>query len=608
MNEFFGENDSPDLSPDLSQISLKDFQLDAVRCALSRKNRGDLLYGKTGSGKTVTAVRLLLDRQKRDRAPSAVLIVTPSGGGNLCNQWKEHLQLQGVQEGNILMFNRISRRREFFMEWEKHVVDNPAHGSIFVIVTFKMLHNSVSLDPHSLLLTKKFSVMVVDECHFFRNGSHRIKEEDIDPEKKMFNSICMVRNQAVEYVLLLTATPFFNDKMDIYSLVVLMGVANGNKKAWQKTNPHPNYWISQRKWFYNTHVIPMIVPKEYSCKDKIIRHTFMPTLSEREVELAYDAYCPLKGMVEILINFISNLPPAGPALIQALRELEEMKQRLLGELTRCRRGLLHPAFYDPPIKKMKGQKLVTEPVPLKRMDDFSKEDCSKFNAVEMVLDMIQAGRVLITSQFSRPLDFLQIHLNRYKPEWRVAIHHGKTDCISAMSAFKEETKIVMLATAPSCGEGLDFSMTSQGGKEAVRLLCLDFPFSHAAQSQLEGRIKRPLAQPNVEHWHTYQIISQAFIERNALRVEHSTIDHALRNTISMKEQVANEIFMSEEEAEQHMEGITNVSTYGEQARENMKSLLGSLLEVCTQWANTEDPEHLRRRKEAIKRKRGEGDI
>ena len=195
----------------------------------------------------------------------------------------------------------------------------------------------------------------------------------------------------------------------------------------------------------------------------------------------------------------------------------------------------------------------------------------------------------------------------------MVVHHGKTDCIKALTGFQNlgvHGKVVMLATAGSIGEGVNLSMTTSDGKEAVRLLCIDYPFTHSGQTQLEGRIKRPLAQEAVEKWHIHRVSSSATVRHNGVNKTHDTVDQALLRAITDKEFAADDVFMSEEELENQM-ASARASTYGDNARASMKSLLLALLDVCSQWADTEDPEAMRlrlqktaeRREEFRKRKR-----
>ena len=568
--------------------------------------KSQLVYGGTGAGKTVVALETLIRvvRQEDHRCPN-VLIVMPSQGQNLPEQWIREAMRQGVPATNIIELSNVKclgRMRS----WMSTPTDCDANGSgpwpRIVITTFHGVHNDVRAGGAlSRLLRKDFEFhhMIVDECQFYRNGSNRRKaHEDIDPNAKMYTSITKVRAFHEPRVLVLSATPFYNDRCDVYSLVVLMGLADGKKAAWLR-DAERKEWKQQKNWFFDNHVVPIHVPEEVAKHGLLVRQPpTLVSLTKLECELAYATYAKLKALVEWVLRLIGEVPVKEA-------ELEQATKAMLGELVRARRGLLHPVFYDAPVKetrirRVKGKQQLVEttiPVTEERYRTFKKADASKFNSLVKALAK-RSGRVLVTSQFSRPLDFLKLHIEETLPEWKVVVHHGKTNCLRALQDFDRfgvTGNVVMLATAGSVGEGINLAMTTEDGKCAVELLCLDTPLSHAAQQQLEGRIKRPLAQPDVQQWNVGYVVGQAVVPRPShlpahapFNPVHDTIDQALRRVLALKEQSANEIFLSDEELESHMRSTTS---YGKKEREGMKSLLIAVWDVCNQWEQSESREH-----------------
>jgi hypothetical protein len=608
-------------TPTEETIVLKPFQEAAVAEAVQRytytgRKRSQLIYGGTGSGKTVVCIETLLRTMHQDLqtnpTPEIVLIVTPAVGGNLGPQWRNELVRQGVDASRVVTLSNPFYRGKTD-KWWASLRQNPpftrCDSPLFVITTFHTLHNSVKkFGDSSIYMDLKFTHMVVDECQFYRNGSHRSKKEDVDPDKVMFGSIVSVQRQSSCRVLVASATPFYNNRVDVYSLVVLMNLANGNKSSWQR-DATPAQWKAQKDWLWNNHVIAISVPPEVSRKECIMRHDpIISTLSERESKLAMDSYGHLANLIIRVLAALQKLPSQDPAVHA---EIDSTMKIMLGQLTRCRRGVQHPAFYDEPIKKMVNGKETVMPVPLSRLDDFPTAECSKFNAVVEMLKG-QTGRVLMTSHFSRPLDFLEVYLKRHLPEWSVIVHHGSTNCVQALRDFKrlgETRNVVMLATAGSVGEGINLSMTTEGGTKPVTLVCLDFPLTSSAQKQLEGRTKRPLAQPDVDHWDVHRIESMA----NLPRPDHhpptdewdgrrTTVDQALKAVLAMKENEAEQVLASEEEVAALAERGRR-SNYGSDAKKSMNSLLSALLDVCTQWSEVQSPEEkaLEKRKRDLKR-------
>lgn len=636
MEEVFGADDNElDMAAEAAAavvasnaFDLRDFQTKAVEHALeilvtTEEKRGTslLLQGGVGSGKTGTADEIIKQALKNDvrtpYKPAIVLIITPSIGGNLPLQWEKELTRQGTPSENVVLFADSKFRRRV-ADWESRVAQmsdaEVRRNPLYVLVTFHALHADISKvhGASSWLLNTEFEFTVVDEVQFYRNGTHKIKTDDIDPEKKMFNSMMRLRKASPGRCMVLTATPFYNNRCDVYSLIVLMLLANGNKKAWQK-DAETAAWKAQKRWFMKNHVVQVKVPPEVA-RDHRLRHwpPCLAMLGEKEIELTYDAYGSLKSTIEIVLGIMGKISAMGP-LPSLLQELDEAMKVMLGNLVRCRRGSQHPAFFDPPIKvTMPNGKEKTLPVPMSRYHDFDMSDCSKFNMVVKMLKKGMSGRVLVTSQFSRPLDFLQVHLGLYLPTWDVVVHHGSTNCVKALQAFADigarGRNVVMLATAGSCGEGINLSMTTSGGTKAVEIICMDSPYAHAAQQQLEGRIKRPLAQPDVKRWDVHRVNSAARIFPGTAReTVHDSVDHALLNVLASKEDGADEVFMSDEEL-QSQAGKTRASAYGACVREKMAPLLMALMEVTCQWEETEDPQKKVKRRQAVaerKRKREE---
>ena len=607
----------------LAPLNPKVFQEKAIARAIQKytwagQKRPQLVYGGTGSGKTLVCIEILLRTMNLDLQTNPtveiVLIVTPSCGGNLVPQWSNELIRQGVDPSRVVNLSSSFFRGKTEKWWDSLRKSPPftrCDSPLFLITTFHTLHNSIKkYGDSSIYMNLKFTHMVVDEAQFYRNGSHREKKnEEVDPQKVMFGSIVKVQRSASCRVLVASATPFYNTRVDVYSLVVLMQINSGNKASWHR-DASPTEWAAQKAWFWENHVVAISVPPEISKANCVVRHpSVVSCLSARESKLAMDAYCALAGLVARVLQALSKLPSSNPAIHA---EIDSAMKVMLGQLTRCRRGLQHPAFYDEPIKKVDttGKETVL-PVPLSRLDEFNVEDCSKFNSLIETLKS-ESGRMLVTCHFSRPLDFLEVYLQRHLPSWAVVLHHGKTDCVKALHDFRtlgETRNVVMLATAGSIGEGINLSSTTNDGTKAVGLICLDFPLSSSAQMQLEGRIKRPLAQPDVEEWHIHRIESQAnFPKPPHLRAvddwdgRRTTVDQALKQVLALKESAAEEMLASEEEIADLAERGRK-SNYGAEARRGMRSLLNALLNMCNAWIELQSPDELLEAKVRRERKR-----
>lgn len=643
-------------------LILQLFQQKAVNDIAKRQTSTDqrrgasmLVQGGVGAGKTaVVSTATLRAIQKSTnvlKGPVRVLVAVPSIGGNLPLHWLSELARLGVADV-LLYADKNFAAKEAAWAAKMSIVgpDEWRRRPLFIVLTFHKLHADVTYHGReSYLLSVTFDRILMDEAQFYRNLSNRLRElQDYDPEKRMAASLMrVIEASPLAVITTISATPFYNSKVDVYSLCVAMRITHGTKAAWMR-NANKEEWRKQKEWFMDQHCHCIAVAPEVAREDDlIVTDPTFTTLGPRETELVRKTYGEAKPAIEKLFRLFNELHHLGGAAREAKqREIDQAFHHFQTIFVRCRRGLLHPAFYDEAIKvvNVKGKE-VTQPVDMKRLGDFTDADCSKFTATLGLLKTM-SGRVLITSQFSRPLDFLAEFLGQ-RSSWAVLVHHGGKDCVKALQKFKElghTGNVVMLATAGSCGEGINLSFTTDDGASAVQLICLDYPFSHASQTQLQGRIKRPLAQPDVVKWYVHRIMSTAKVQRldgiavhvsvattatvaeaasaaptaaaaaapaapaaaNVMNL--STVDMAMRDVLKLKKGGADEVFMSEEElASCDSQGSVGaaVAAGGDKS---FKPLLQAVFDLCKQWEATETPaQEATRLKEtrdkAIERKR-----
>ena len=549
-----------------------------------------MLVGPTGTGKTKTGIEIAQKISEAEgNSKPLFLVVCPSKQGALPAHWKEELVASGIPRDNVAFVTekdlpvRIAEWRRT-PEWR---------GPFVVIATYCQVHSEVSdkKGKGTVLRDDRFPFdhITIDESHNYRNGSDPRSDEDVDEKKLRYASMAKVteKHERTAHVLLLTATPQHNSRMDLYSQAVLMNAMKRRKAAW-KRNATAAQWNAERNHFIKNHVLFLNPPEDLARKDALVQHGPVVALITSVAELNGAAECnkELRRKIHTAQKMIGMLQH-GIGTVEQQQQLLQIVNNCIKscgrELGRARRGLLHPVFYEKPPN---GGKVTA--------DDFRKyahEDASKFNVVVEELRRFK-GRVLITSQFSQPLDFLKLHLAEYAKEWTVLLHHGGVKCTNVLQEFKrlgeeDNSKVALLATTGSCGEGVNFSMTTNQGKDAVRLLCLDLPLTHAEQQQLEGRIKRPFAQPNVEHWHVHYIFSKIAVLHGCPSSIHTreTMDHALRRLLQEKEQSANELFRSDEERAEQIEGETVTA-------QTVARTLGALRlaeDVCNSWIPDETP-------------------
>ena len=548
-----------------SRASLLPFQERSVmQCKNKYERAGVLLYGETGSGKTLISIRVM---KEVARSMDQILVVVPSMGGNLPSWWVEELSNEGMKRSRVMVYSG-SDRGDIFKQWmirhrmttrcrkentgrqfkrRKHCDPTEIPDIWWCITTPDTLLSDIKIygDKSPLMMTT-WRHVICDEVHGYRHGTPHDKSENlVDPEKKKFSALMKVLCHSKARVLTLSGTPYFGDRLDLLSYCTLMNIPNLNKANW---TIYSECWPKELKNFKDR-VVKIEVPKEISRNDNVERHEERCFLSNTEITRM--RIC-LKALARRILNLRGKFVCCVPSSPDSKKELLDAQRLVNAELVRARRGLVHPAFYDKPDRSL----VKNAQISLCKYTEFPFEECTKFNKVIEIIKRLTNERILVTCQFSRPLDFLEIHLKRYCDTCSVIVHHGSRNCVEAMCKFSsdhfEKDNKVMLATHGTIGEGINMTLTTNDGQTPVRLICLDLPWTYAAQMQLEGRSRRPLAQPRVTEWHIHYI--RAFSGEN-LKLSDQTIDQSLLEIIKTKEAKGNEVFSSSEECG-HNEELT----------------------------------------------------
>ena len=127
------------------------------------------------------------------------------------------------------------------------------------------------------------------------------------------------------------------------------------------------------------------------------------------------------------------------------------------------------------------------------------ERISKFRAIIADLAVNTDKRAMVVSEFVDAIELLGHYLTQFFPNRPLYKFHGKTPRRNRqLAAFKAGAPdAILLASRGACGQAINIEATTtdaEGKKHPVLQYQLDLPMAQAAQSQAEGRIKRPLAQ------------------------------------------------------------------------------------------------------------------
>ena len=599
-------------------ITLACWQKEAVEnIKLGFKNgEGMAVKGKTGSGKTICAIRAIKEYQSNRKGGSyTVLVLLPHQGGNLALQWEDELRRDSNHE-NAKLCNTIvcsgNCRCQLFARWHEIRIQQQTNfkcGGSWCFVSFQTFHSESKMkDRSSLLADVAWDYVVVDECHFFKSATDFANEhQEIDPDKKIFSSVyTLLKKQHRQFkvwplVVCLTATLVCKQAADIYPLLVLMNSQHRSKSGWVPKAEWSTFQ-EQKRLFLENHYVCIKVPPNVSQPEADRHHIHVATFSDVEVRGLIQCATHLKDRIKTLRAAFSNLAKHPHNLVYR-SQVEEARRLFNAEFTRARRGSLHIAFASTSEStdvmendKESGMARSHKNVPIEMCDKYPLLQCSKMRMLIEILNTVPGGRIIVTSQFSQPLDFLAYYIQKdptLLPNGSTFdLHHGsigpqKTKL--AMTNFKKDMDAllqdtdgkalrILFATTGSIGEGIDLGMTTcyDGVVSAVRMFCLDEPLTDAELTQLRGRIKRVPKQSNVVHeWH-YHVI-------RAVRMTPSGpipfVDDALMKLRNEKMKIEASILMSEEE----LKNVDGGRSKDQWTYESNKGLMNILDEMCTPW-------------------------
>lgn len=177
-----------------------------------------LIADDVGLGKTISAGMILSELMAR-KFVERTLIIAPK---ILCSQWvselKEHFGLTAV-EANSSNFNSA------ILDLDNSIIT----------ATYETMRSKVSSIPQGC-----FQLCIFDEAHKFRNlyGNN-------PPPKVALNVREALKKRIFNYVLMLTATPMQNRIWDLYSLIDLLKIVEG------EDNPLGNEYFFQQNYLNN---------------------------------------------------------------------------------------------------------------------------------------------------------------------------------------------------------------------------------------------------------------------------------------------------------------------------------------------------------------------
>jgi len=403
-----------------------------------------LLADEVGLGKTITAGMVLKECIVRGFVRRALILTPPS----LVNQWKEELSTKFE-----LDFKEVNKESE----WENSKL------AIASIDKVKNFNNKTNEFKHSKAHEIYWDIIIIDEAHKLKN-------------KKTFRWKFVDRLQK-KRLLLLTATPFQNDLIELYNLLSLLRrghlgtisefrgnfLVNGNER--QPLNPRElkrklsEVMVRRRrdeaKGIHYMKRIPRIQSVDLSWQEKnsyeqivdmLLLHYFDFNGNPINTTLAAHSVLPKitsssKSSIEFLENLIAN-----PKYHKTTRDIAKKIVEQLKKITR-----------DTKIDKL-----------IELVNEINKRD--------------RGAKILLYTKHPATLEYISDILRKQKfkiTEFRGGLTNDEKS--KRIKEFKEKSQI--LVSTETGAEGLNFQFCNN-------LINYDLPWNPMAVEQRIGRLDR----------------------------------------------------------------------------------------------------------------------
>lgn len=188
----------------LPHVSFMPHQIESAKLAIEKMSGRAILADEVGLGKTIEACLILKEYMIRGLVQKVLILVPAS----LINQWIEELHQKFYIQASAYRKN---------IDWE--------HTDIIVASI-----DTAKKEPHkSKILSQKYDMVIVDEAHKLKN-ENSLNYQFVSAIQKV-------------YCLLLTATPFQNNLLEIFNLISiirpgLLGNYEQFKKMYTKNRQH----------------------------------------------------------------------------------------------------------------------------------------------------------------------------------------------------------------------------------------------------------------------------------------------------------------------------------------------------------------------------------
>lgn len=399
-------------------------------------------------------------------------------------------------------------------------------------------------------------VIVVDEFQMFRNGSNAWHaDEDVDPRKPLYTLLdSLFRVTRPTFTLGTTATPLVNRHCDLFSFLrlFLRDEARPRKADWAHfplaptvqgrvaAAPRAAAARAQRAALVRAYLVSMALPAAMRVPD-VERVTSTHGLTEIELAQMEAANDALAHSIRTHQAVVAATPAGASRHPSRVRAREGAFFALQACITRARRGLLHYAFYTP-TPKTSAFMMVPADAPWSSRMQLLRE---------RIVTMRKTHRVVVVMSYADPLVWLAEKLRATFVNGIYVYHSRVHKPQAVLDAFRANASGVLLATRGALGIGVSLEMTTPdvadpGALLPVYMIVADCANSKAEEVQLEGRIRRPLAQgyvadgaagarpPRVQRWIVEYVRTSEEVPAN--------IEDVMRHTVAHKEATCGSLF------------------------------------------------------------------
>jgi len=616
--------------------------------------KGLVLLGGVGTGKThIAAVAL------RELAYTETLVVVPSCGGVVIQQWVDELKDAGIEAVAVYHGDRRAERLVQFR------LDHP-DTCRFVVTTAHTLHADVAavlqatVAPKSVLaslvdvgqkkkkraasFTKEqwsdarstaaiafgaFQCVVVDELQEFRNGSppHDAKKE-VDDTKSLYPTLDrFVTNSRPSFVIGLSATPVVNSSGDLYSFTRWFRSGEQFKtsiieKSRRGGPEERGAFMREAKELRLRHFVKVQAPPCPPTVYGVVDHGY----TADETKILSAAYGKLLVVAEsfyrALMDWLGN---KNNPLLNSKKD--RFKVLFFAQVTLCKRITIAPLVFNRAIERADpntnpardahgaiicyqgedGEDVVLGkplPFPCERVKaEVPLESISKFAALVKELRELTNERAMVVSEYADPLNMLKMYIEEAFPSRKVYMFHGgvyRRD--RELAEFKESADdSILLATRGACGMAVNVECTtlvdapSGPLRMAVRMYKIDNEASPALRDQCEGRVKRCLAQGWPSDANRVQEYCVKAVRASKESFALPTLEDWLDKVIASKQFKASDLLADPEGGDANAGG------------EDMNSLAGAISELISTLETYRPPLKEKSKKAAQKRVAPAGD-